>query len=261
MAASAREEQSIISNAQRFAALLGSVVIALGFLPVPLTDQSLPKVTWIEWLTAVFPLLPLAIFAVTAIGHQTLPIAFARILALVIFSVGAIETFIIVAFSGGGGEIVFLRGTALTLACGTSILLISTVGHITRSIALGVYGSSVLVGAWSLAMVPFAYSSAVEVSAGSKFCIGEHGPTMHELDSIFGLRGLSFYTSRSGYKLGDSWYFHGVLLVEDDDGTRVYNWSPRKMEFQEVEQPRLLIASPFKSCSPRQEFFKEVSIF
>lgn len=261
MAASAQEEKNIISNVQRYAALMGAVVIALGFLPVPITDPSLPKATWFEWLIAISPLLPLAIFAVTAIRHQTLPNVFARILAFVIFSIGAIATFFIAAFSGGGFEIVLLGGTALTLACVTSILLISTVGHRARSIALGVYGFSVLVGTWSLAMVPLAYSSAVEVSANRAFCIGEHSPIEKELGSIVGLRGLSFYTSRSGHKIGDTWYFHGLLLVEDDDVTRVYNWSPRNMEFQEVERPRLLIASPFKSCEPRQGFLREISIF
>lgn len=261
LVASASEDTNIISYTQRYAALIGAAIVALGFVPVPLTDPSLPKATWFEWSISVLPLLPLAILPVSVFSRRRMPVVYAAVLALVFLGAGAFVTFVMSALSGGGTRMVILHGTALTIACATSFLLISSVGHKASVVAFGVFMFPVLVGVWSLAMAPLAYSSAVEVSSSRAFCIGEHSPTKRELRSIIGLRGLSFYTKRSGYKIGDTWYFHGLLLVEDEVGTSVYNWSPRHLEFQAVERPRLLIASPFEACAPRKKFLQELNVF
>lgn len=249
-----------ISSVQRYAALFGATIIGFGFIPVPLTDPSLPKATWLEWFIAILPLMPFAVLALSIASRRRIPSVFARILALMFFCAGAFATLVLVAFSGGGTEMVMLHGTALTLACGTSILLVSAVGQKAMSVAFGVYTLPVLVGIWSLAMVPIAYSSAVEIASGRAFCIGEHSPSKNELRSIAGLRGLSFYTTRSGYKIGDTWYFHGLLLVEENGATGVYNWSPHNMQFKSVERPRLLIATPLTACKPKKYFFQKLGV-
>ncbi|MEL6807529.1 MAG: hypothetical protein AAFO97_07095 [Pseudomonadota bacterium] len=252
--------QAVISYVQRYPALVGAVIIALGFVPVPLTDPSLPKATWLEWSVAVLPLMPFAILALSIVGRRRMPVVFAAVLALVLLSAGAFVTFVLMALAGGGTEMVILHGTALTLACVTSILLVSAVGQRARSVVFGIFLFPVLVGVWSLAVIPLAHSSAVEISSNRPFCIGEHSPIDKELHAITGLRGLSFYTTRSGYKIGDAWYFHGLLLIENEGETSVYNWSPRRMAFQAVERPRLLIASPFGSCEPRIGFLEELNL-
>lgn len=226
-----------------------------------MTDPSLPKATWFEWLIAVLPLTPLVILTPSVASRRRMPAGFAAALALTFLCAGTLITFVMMALSGGGGEMVILHGTSLTVACATSILLASAVGQKARSVAFVLFMFPVLVGVWSLAMVPLAYSSAVEISSERAFCIGEHSPIKKELPSIAGLRGLSFYTTRSGYKVGDTWYFHGLLLVEDNGATSVYNWSPRNMEFQAVERPNSLIASPFSACEPRKKFLQQLDVF
>lgn len=252
--------QEIISNIHGYAALIGAAIIALGFVPIPYIDASLPNATWLEWTIAILPLIPFATLALSIVSRRRMPVVFAAVLALVFLSAGAFVTFVLMALSGGGTEMVILHGTALTLACVTSVLLVSAVGQKARSVVFGVFLIPVLVGVWSLAVVPLAYSSAVEISSDRPFCVGEHSPIEKELPSIMALRGLSFYTTRSGYKIGDTWYFHGLLLVENEGETSVYNWSPRRMGFQVVEKPRLLIASPFSSCEPRKGFFEELNL-
>ncbi|MEM7076378.1 MAG: hypothetical protein AAF484_14895 [Pseudomonadota bacterium] len=249
-----------ISNVQRYAALFGAAIIAFGFIPVPLTDPSLPEATWFERFIAILPLMPFAVLALSVVSRRKIPVVLAVVLALAFLSAGAFATLVLMALSGGGTELVLLHGTALTLACTTSILLASAVRQTAWSFAFGVYVIPVLVGIWSLAMVPFAYSSAIELSANRAYCIGEHSPIERELSSIFGLRGLSFYTTGSGYKIGDTWYFHGLLLVDDDGDLNAYNWSPRGMRFDAVERPGSLIANPLAACQPRNGFLDELNL-
>jgi len=250
-----------IPSFQRYAALFGAVVIALGFVPVQLTEPSLPSATWFEGLIAVVPLMPISVLTLSTLSDRQLPAVLAAVLAVVFFGIGAVVTVSLASFSGGGMEMVILHGTALTLACSTSTLLASAVGQKTSSIAFGIFVFPVSVGVWSLAVMPIAYASALEVSSGRAFCIAEHSPNENELRSISGLRGLSFYTTRSGYRVGDTWYFHGLLLVEKTGAHGVYNWSPRNMQFQAVERPDLLFANPLTACEPRNEFFQQLGIF
>ena len=75
-----------------------------------------------------------------------------------------------------------------------------------------------------------------------------------------GLRGFSFYTTLSGYKVGDTWYFHGVLLVDGSDGMEVYNWSPQSMNFHELENPGRMLVSPLNACLPREDFLQNLPV-
>lgn len=258
---SALEGTIFSSNIQRYAAFIGAAIVALGFIPVPLVDPSLPKATWFEWTVALLPLMPIAILALSFVVRREMPVVLAAVCASAIFAAGALITFFLMALSGGGTELVVLHGVSLTLACAACILLVSDVGKRAKSMVLSVCLIPVLVGVWSLASAPLAYANAIEISSNRAFCVGEHSPIEKELGSIIGLRGLSFYTTRSGYKIRDTWYFHGLLLVEGDGEIVVYNWSPRYLEFQAVERPQQLIASPFGSCVPRKEFFQELNLF
>ncbi|MEP5758804.1 MAG: hypothetical protein ABJ327_05710 [Litoreibacter sp.] len=151
-------------------------------------------------------------------------------------------------------------GIALTIACGTSLLLISACGPATRRIAGYIFLLPVLVGVWSLAAAPVTYFKAKHIAGDRPYCIGAHSHVEEELISLFALRGLNFYTTRSGYKFNSSWYFHGVLLVYQEDGLEVYNWSPRAMRFDKVEKPDLLLVRPTLSCQPRNDFLRNLSV-
>lgn len=249
------------SSPYLIAALIGAAVIAFGFIPIPLTDSQLPSATWPEYSISILPLLPFLILVLPFFSHGRIPVLLAVILTGLIAGVGGLLTFILLAFSGGGTEIVTMHGTALTIALGTSILLISACGQTTKKIASCLFVLPVLVGLWSLAMVPVTYAKAIEISAARPFCIAAHSPLEKELSSLIGLRGLTYYTTLSGYKLGDSWYFHGLLLVDDGGDLEVYNWSPRSMTFHKVERPGSLIASPISACQPRKNFLKDLPAF
>lgn len=128
-----------IFNVQRYAALFGAAIIGFGFIPVPLTDASLPKATWLEWFIAILPLMPFTIVALSIVSRRRIPVVLAVAIALVLFCAGAFSTFVLMALSGGGAEMVILHGIALTLACTTSILLASALKQGARSVAFGVY--------------------------------------------------------------------------------------------------------------------------
>ena len=253
--------RKISSSIQRYAALVGAVIIALGFLPIPLTVPPQAQAIWFVWLIVVSPLFPLALLAVSFVSGRKLPVKFAVAFAVVVLGVGIFVTLILSAFAGGGARMAMLHGTALTIACAATFLLVSSVGPKARLLAARAFAFSVFVGLWSLVAVPLAYASAVKSASGKAYCIGHHSPIPSELAAIQGLRGLFFYTKLSGYKSTSEWYFHGLLLVEEDAGISVYNWSPRRLQFQAVERPQLLTASPFHACVPRHNFLHEIDLF
>ncbi len=251
---------TIHSKVNSFAALAGASLIAFGFGPIPFTDTVLPRATWYEYCVSVLPILPLLIVTLCLLSHRHIPAILAIVLALLVAVIGGLITLVLLALSGAGTEMVTLHGTALTVTISSCIVLASTCGRIVKIIASGLFLLTVCAGLWSLAMAPFAYAKASEIASERSFCIAAHSPVERELTSLLGLRGFSFYTTLSGYKLGDAWYFHGLLLVDDGDDLEVYNWSPRSMSFNRLDEPRLMIASPFKACQPRDDFLKNLPV-
>jgi len=254
------EEMEVPSKTHIYPALVGAGIIALGFMPIPLTDPILPRATWLEYCISVLPFLPVLILTFASLSNRRIPAVLAIVLALLVAVAGGLLTLFLSAFSGAGTEMVTIHGSTLTIALSTSILLMSACEKMTKTVASSLFLLPVLAGLWSLAMVPVGYAKATEISAARPFCIAAHSPIERELTSLLGLRGLSFYTTSSGYKLGDSWYFHGLLLVDDSEDLEVYNWSPRSMTFRRLERPRSMIARPLTACQPRADFLAKLPI-
>ena len=244
----------------RFPILAGAVVIAMGFLPVPLTGPSLPRATWFEILICVVPLMPLAMFLLSWMVYRQMPASLGSVLSLCVLASGSLVSLALSALSGGGTELVLLHGVGLTLACSASVLLVSEIGPKLKLAAWVMFAAPVCLGVWSVATVPIAYSQARTLAAFQPFCLAAHSRSEGTLDSLFGLRGLSFYTTRSGYKIGDEWYFHGLLLIEGNQGLEIYNWSPRRMSFDRLERPEAFFVTPLKACEPRAEFLTSVPL-
>jgi hypothetical protein len=249
------------SNVRVYTALIGAVVIALGLIPVPLTNADLPRATWFEYTFSLLPLLPLLILTLGALSGRSLPVKLSLILTSIAIIVGGLLTLFLAAFSGAGTLLVTLYGFALTTAVSTSIILASACGPMVLKCASVLFFAPACVGLWSLMMVPVAYADASRIAATRPYCVASHSPIQKELLSLIGLRGFSFYTTSSGYKLGDTWYFHGLLIVEDGDDVEVYNWSPRRMNFDRLTTPQNLFVSPLKACETRSEFLEDLALF
>lgn len=241
-----------------YVTLIGSGFIGVGLIPVPLVDPALPAVGWLEYCIAVLPTLPFFIFI--AFAKRTIPTVPAIVLAIAIFLIGAMATLFMMPFSGGGATMVAVHGLTLVSAIAASVILVSTCGRRVRILAKGIFTGCVCLGVWSLSMVPIAHSQATKIAKDRPFCIAAHGPKKRELTSFLGLRGFSFYTTLSGYKIENDWFLHGLLLVagDDDDEPEVYNWSPRAMSFRHLEAPQRLFASPKNACQPQADFLKHL---
>ena len=57
-------------------------------------------------------------------------------------------------------------------------------------------------------------SAATRLANDMPYCIAHHGPN-ESVQSLSELRGLSLYTTRTGYKHYHRWAYHGVLIVGD----------------------------------------------
>lgn len=249
------------SNINDYTALFGSGVIALGLLSVPLTNADLPRATWLEYTFSLLPLLPLLILTFGAISGRRLPVVPSRLLTSITFIVGALLTLFLAALSGGGSLMVTLYGVTLTTAVCTSIILTSAFGPMVLKYANVLLFAPVCVAFWSLAMIPITYAKASGIAATRPYCVASHSLVQNELLSLSGLRGFSFYTASSGYKLFDTWYFHGLLLVDDGDDVEVYNWSPRRLSFDRLVTPQKFVVSPLNACEPRSGFLEDLALF
>lgn len=173
--------------------------------------------------------------------------------AVVVFGIGLCLTLLCVAISAPGSKFLsMLHGGGLTLAVVASLLYMTPKrlsARAARLAAAGV-GLSSLLAIWSLLSVPAVLFQARAVAAGAPYCIAQHGPS-RKVETLWDLRGFSFYTRDSGYKDNSGWYFHGVLTVEGAEGRQYFNWSPRRLRFDRIEHPDRFIASVQKLCSPR----------
>ena len=247
-------------NVVRHAALFGAIVIAAGFLPLPLVDTSLPPATWMEYGISLLPLLPLVALTLSRVTSRRLPRVTAWVLVAAIAVLGGLLIVFLAALSGGGGLMITAHGTSLLIACGATLVIVSTCGHRARTTAHVFFILPVVAGLWSLAMIPTPYTNAAALSAKKPYCIAENTAQKRALGSLVNLRGFSFYTTSSGYRLGDNWYFHALLLIEGGNDLEAYNWSPRRMQFQKLKTPRSMMISPFSACTPRARFLEELPI-
>ncbi|WP_122072624.1 hypothetical protein [Pseudophaeobacter sp. EL27] len=176
-----------------------------------------------------------------------------RVLAVALCGVGVCLTLLGVAFAPpGAGLLSALHGGGLTLAVVASLLCMTPKwlsARAARLAAVGV-GLSSLLAIWSLLSVPAVLFQARAVAAGAPYCIAQHGPS-RKVETLWDLRGFSFYTRVSGSKDSSGWYFHGVLTVEGAAGRQYFNWSPRHLRFDRIEHPDRFIASVQNLCSPK----------
>ncbi|WFU05751.1 hypothetical protein QA648_21520 (plasmid) [Rhizobium sp. CB3171] len=111
-----------------------------------------------------------------------------------------------------------------------------------------------------MAAVPAATAQALYLSSGEPFCIAIHGDEK-SISSFAALRGLSFYTNRSGFKDADRWYFHGLLLVGNGKDMRPYNWSPQRLRFDYLADPDRMLVGVQSACVPKVAFLRSLSLF
>ena len=170
---------------------------------------------------------------------------------LFVFIFGTLLAFLFSAFTGPASDIVFAKGILIVLALAASLLW-QAYGRLTKGavyVALAGITLAALGAFWSLVSVPAAIVQANLAAGGAPFCIGEHGRKA-SIESLWDLRGFSFYTTDTGYKDTSRWYFHGVLVVQTEAGRRYFNWSPRSFSFDPVPNFKRIAGSIDGECSP-----------
>ena len=206
----------------------------------------------IAQLAPFFPLLMLALACLTGLH---LPRGVARFLSFLSVALGLTITAASAAASGPGSLIVLVEGIALTLAVAATFRLLARPDGDarTRRAALMRMAPATAVALWSLGAAGLIAASATRISDGRPYCLARHGDT-EAVESLAALRGLSFYTTRSGYKSSSNWYMHGILIVETGAAPEVYNWSPRRLRFDRLREPGRLTIDPRGNCKPRADF-------
>ncbi|MEP4199347.1 MAG: hypothetical protein ABJL99_27285 [Aliishimia sp.] len=237
---------------------ISTLIIALGFTQVPITPENLGRgPIWgdvLVWVIAVAPLLPALAALIRLRVSAPLPKKVVIALAVLTGAFGILVSLLNAALSGVGTGLALMHGLSLTIAVVGSILLLSSQ---TMKIAV-VLTVPVAVAIWSLASVAAVTLQANNISSGRPFCLAPHSPNS-DTQSFAQLRGLTFYSTSSGYKSTSRWYFHGVLLVETEGEIEAYNWSPRRLAFRRIEQPQKFIATPLTTCTPQREFWDTLS--
>ncbi|ETE52174.1 hypothetical protein [Rhodobacter capsulatus] len=163
------------------------------------------------------------------------------------------------AMMDGGSALAFLEGLMLTLAVVGGLQMLGRATEAGELAAL-LMALPTLLALWSLATVPAAAVSALKIAAGHPYCIARHGDT-HPIDSWAELRGLSLYTTRTGFKSTSHWYLHAVLIVEADADWSVWNWSFGAMGFTPLPHPDWLTERAGSECTPEPSFLATLAPF
>jgi hypothetical protein len=156
----------------------------------------------------------------------------------------------------GGSPLLFLEGTMLTLAVAASPHLLSRGDDGPTAAALVMIWPA-LHGLWSLMVVPCIAVSAIRTAADRPYCIAQHRDT-RALRSWADLRGLSLYTTRTGYKSTSHWYLHAVMIVEDATEMPVFNWSFGGLRFERLAEPDWLLEPAGSECWPEPGFLSRL---
>lgn len=238
---------------RNFAVLFAvSALIAASFMqPYNLRHIGKPDTfTWslffIAWFAPSVPFLMVAIRAVlprALPGLLTVPVSILALLFGVAFS---LVTALLWESAAG---IVLVKGLILTLAAGSSILVLSfkTPRGLIRCAALGGLGFAALAAIWSLLTVPAVILHADRLAGDAPFCLAHHRGASR-VPSVWDLRGFSFYT---GHEYD---YYDGLLLIDTEDGREVYNWSPSRFRFGRSNSSVRLSGVPESRCSPIADF-------
>ena len=230
-----------------------TTVVAIGLLPAPLDLWTPPGIAMA--LLCLFPALLAVIHVTTSLRLH--PIA-ATLLMVITIAVGSVVT---------AGVAVFGTGSLMTVAAGIALVLGITgmLRHMEHGtgqsrVAIGTLALAGLAGAWSLVSGVVAVTSAAVIAGESPYCLAHHG-ALGPVESLAALRGLSFYTTETGYKSTSRWYLHGILTVTGPDGDSYFNWSPRRLRFDPLPNPERLIASPLDHCAPIPGFLRTLPLW
>ncbi|MDW3205673.1 MAG: hypothetical protein R8L07_09010 [Alphaproteobacteria bacterium] len=204
----------------------------------------------------IAPVIPLFLVVLHRFHPMLMSQHCASFLAGCVWVFGSILTLLAAMLGGAGDVLVLLQGSAIGAAIIAALLAFrsESSGRKRRWIASGCQAFAVSAAIWSLSVVAIVVVQAETLAENRRFCIGGHFRD-DKVTSFLDLRGFSFFTTASGYKMGQVWYFHGVLLVEAEGGNEVYNWSPSRMRFDQVENPKSFLANPAHACTPRIDYW------
>jgi len=240
-------------NALIFAVCVTAILIVAGFLRVPFPETPWNEATFRVIVVALTPLLPMAMVVLRVLIRRSLNRTLAIFCGIVVLLVGLASSLVVAAFSGG--NVVLLHGAGMTLSVVGAVAVL-----VNWRFGLWVLASPALIGLWSLVAGASAYQQAQAMAWERPYCVSAHGPEHDRVQALSDLRGLTFYTTRSGYRIADSWYFHRVLLIEGDGDLDVFNWSPRAMRFDPVDQPHVFFDRLAASCMPRKDFLQNLPL-
>ncbi len=251
-----------------------ALLIVAGYLEFPIFSEGLSLPEHFSLFLLVFylaanmfrfaPLYPLLLALIRGLTNFRLPRGLAIVLAGLAGLFGFVFTLLILAFSGAGGELVFMHGITLTVAVCASLLLLSPKQGVEceffrLSWFLLMVPASAAV--WSLVSAGEVVQSANRIAGDHPFCLARHTGSTTPIRTFAQLRGFSFFTNASGYKSTSRWYFHGLLIVQGDNGGEFYNWSPRNMRFDRIPRPSKMLVSPIGACNTTKDFWGTLSIF
>ena len=235
------------------------ILIALGFTPIPFFPDNLGHgAGWLYWPIGAISAMALMPFILAIIG-MVLPKPLNKYVtagfAIVAAIIGAGLTFLYATRTGSGSLLATVHGLSLTLAVGTSILMLATQNRPKpfKSTPVILLLAPLAVALWSLVSGVALVWQANRLADNRAFCVATHDQST-PVRTFAQLRGLSIYTTTAG------WYFHGLLIVETDTGKEFYNWSPRRMKFLRIEHPDRFVASTLYVCRPHTDYWDNLSV-
>ncbi|MDE4132344.1 hypothetical protein PXK00_04435 [Phaeobacter sp. QD34_3] len=240
-----------------------AALIAVGFLQLidaRILGSSIGVFSILALMVWAVPLVPLIAILAERLRKTPVSPVLAKSASIAFLLSGVLLTLIVSAFaSPKSGLMVMFHGGALSLGAAASLLFLGGkgLGPFAARAALSGMAVATVVALWSILAAVMVVGHANRLAAGAPFCIAHHGPSA-QVRSIWDLRGFSFYTTDSGYKLNSGWYFHGVMIVDKEGGRQYFNWSPRRMRFERIEHPGRFIAPLRDLCEPSLEFWSEV---
>lgn len=210
---------------------------------------------------AFAPLMPLATLALIKFTSFTLRHWQTAALSVTAGVLGSFATLISAAVAGGGSTMTFLHGFALTSIIISSLLLLVNPREapLVRHIGFYFMICPTVVAIWSLTNAVALAVSAKTIAGAQNFCLARHGDNA-AISQLIDLRGLALYTTKSGYKISQSWFFHSVLLVKAGDDLNAYNWSLGKMRFERLPEPKRFLVNPLSDCTPQQNFLQTIPL-
>lgn len=248
--------------------IIFSIITFLGFAPAPARiiefDSPFLSVSISQYLFSLFlTLAPFIAIKIRSKKSNYMSRSLAGIIIVITLIIGFMLTLLSAAFSGAGAKFVLVHGSLVTLIVTTSVAHLVATPH--RGL-IGIFSNvsmflATFAATWSIISM-FMVIINVEKTANQRpFCIAHHSSHATPVKSIAELRGFSFYTVSTGYKDSSKWYFHGVMVVANEDGDQYYNWSPSSSKFDERKRQHLLIVRIENSCTPKQNFWRTLRIF